>query len=294
MTTVPFDRPDPLAPNEAYGEGLVAPGQEALAQEFLQDQGQAELQPQGEELLLGKFKSVEDLARSYQALERKLGGKGPGEPPAAEAEPEAPAYTREAGVETYGEALADRFEEAGFDPFALNERLVSGEVDLAAAAKELATASGFSERVAEQFLRGGMAQAPAGEIGGQEQAEIMALVGGEDRFRALSNWAKDGGVDPERLAAYNAAVAAGNRPAIEAYLLWMNAQGELASRDQQEQAVIEPQLLGGQTPSKKAFANRSEAFEAMGKLDDRGNRLYDTDPKYREQVERLIAESDAF
>lgn len=290
MTTTPAARPDPLAPNEAYGEGMIGPGQEALAQEFLQEQAQ----PQEQELLLGKFKTVDDLARSYQALERKLGGKGKDEAPAPEAEPEAPSYSREVGVEVYGEALADRFEEAGFDPFSLNQRLQAGETGLSAAAKELAEASGFSEQVAEQFLRGGMAQAPAGEIGEQEQAEIMELVGGQDNFKALSEWARDGGVDAERLAAYNQAVAAGNRPAIEAYLLWMSAEGELVRRGQQEQAVIEPQLLGGQAPTKKAFSNRSEAFEAMAKVDARGNRLYDTDPGYRAQVEKLIAESDAF
>lgn len=57
--------------NTAEGQttGMVAPGQESLLDDFISEQEQA----QEPELLLGKFKSQEDLAKAYQQLEKKLG-----------------------------------------------------------------------------------------------------------------------------------------------------------------------------------------------------------------------------
>lgn len=54
---------------EGQAAGMVAPGQESLLDDFISEQEQA----QEPELLLGKFKSQEDLAKAYQQLEKKLG-----------------------------------------------------------------------------------------------------------------------------------------------------------------------------------------------------------------------------
>ena len=67
MTTTP-DSPQITSP-EAAAEGIVAPGQEDLLNEFIQEQ-EAEQEP---DLIGGKFRSQEDLLKAYQELERKQG-----------------------------------------------------------------------------------------------------------------------------------------------------------------------------------------------------------------------------
>lgn len=77
---------DAAAQFEADGGAAEAATVEA-AKAALIDEGQAEPQDAGEGLLLGKFRSVDDLARSYQELERRL-GQGQQQQQQAEAEPE--------------------------------------------------------------------------------------------------------------------------------------------------------------------------------------------------------------
>ena len=74
-------------------------------------------------LILGKFKSVEDLAASYKELEGKLGSQ-----PKEETQQEATTEETETeaedfnAVEAYGENIAGILDEAGIDALDLNNR----------------------------------------------------------------------------------------------------------------------------------------------------------------------------
>ena len=72
-------------------------------------------------LILGKFKSVEDLAASYKELEGKLGQVTEEDQPQTEEETETtePEFNAE---EFYGDGLASVLEEVGIDPQEISNR----------------------------------------------------------------------------------------------------------------------------------------------------------------------------
>ena len=84
----------PVIPTpDASVEGMVAPGQEGLLDEFIQEQEAA--QDENPEKLLGKFNSTEDLARAYQQLERRLSQKDQDSPSDTQPQYETTNYTAE-------------------------------------------------------------------------------------------------------------------------------------------------------------------------------------------------------
>lgn len=268
-------------------EGAVAPGQEELVSQL---QAEQEAASQGEEAqkILGKFNSPEELAKAYQQLERKLGQ--PKGQPVETAEPEAPAapqeYNRETSVNDYGEFLSDKFEEAQLNPYEMAAAWEQGQ-DVSSYVEKL-TATGIPKQVIEQYLARPETQAQADDgLTDADISELKGMVGGEQRFQQLSQWAVSN-LNPQDLADYNAAVDSGNKQTI----LW--ALKTLQSRSA-DSGAREPQLIGGGTPSKTAaFESQHEVIEAMNKTNSRGQRLYEVDNAYRIKVEKMLAASDVF
>jgi hypothetical protein len=81
-------------------------------------------------LILGKFKSVEDLAASYKELEGKLGTVTEEDQPQTEEEQTETNETEFNFVEFYGDGLASVLEEVGIDPQEISNRFTeSGEIN---------------------------------------------------------------------------------------------------------------------------------------------------------------------
>lgn len=282
--------------------GLVAPGQEKLAAEFLREQESGELTPEGDtgaqqeeqELLLGKFRSQEDLARAYQELERKLGR---GEQVEEESEIEIPQYSRDESLKEYGELLTDKFEEAGVNPFEMAARFEAGE-DLSGYVDKLEGA-GIPRPVIEQYLSNAAGDEQPGveveALSEQEVEEFKAQVGGAEAFQELTDWAKQNLTQAE-LASYNQVVDSGNRQAIFWALRSMSMQAAISKRaGQQAPQSREPKLIGGSTPSDgMAFESMGQVLEAMHKRNSTGQVLYETDDAYRAKVDAMVARSDFF
>ena len=282
--------------------GLVAPGQEELAAEFLREQESGELTPEGDtgaqqeeqELLLGKFRSQEDLARAYQELERKLGR---GEQAEEESEIEIPDYSRDESLKQYGELLTDKFEEAGVNPFEMAARFEAGE-DLSGYVDKLEGA-GIPRPVIEQYLSNAAGdEQPAAEfeaLSEQEVDEFKAQVGGAEAFQELTDWAKQNLTEAE-LASYNQVVDSGNRQAIFWALRSMSMQAAISKRaGKPTTQAREPKLIGGSTPSDgMAFESMGQVLEAMQKRNSLGQVLYETDDAYRAKVDSMVARSDFF
>ena len=80
-------------------------------------------------LILGKFKSVEDLAASYKELEGKLGQVTEEDQPQTEEETET-TETEFNAEEFYGDGLASVLEEVGIDPQEISNRFQeTGEIN---------------------------------------------------------------------------------------------------------------------------------------------------------------------
>lgn len=275
-----------LSAPEAEAPSMVGPGQEGLLEEFIaeqeQDQQEAESAP-----LLGKFKSAEELARAYQELERKLGqprDADPDDSPLA-SEPPQP-YTREQSVNDYGEFLSDVFETAEVNPYEIAQKWEQG-ADLTEYVEKL-EAAGIPRPVVEQYLSKPEPVGDAVELTVDDTAELKAMVGGDEGFQQLSQWAVEN-LDAQQLVDYNQVVNSGNKAAIRWALKAMQAMQSGPAKQ------AEPKLIGGKAPGEGLkFESKQQVIDAMTKRNDKGQKLYDVDEAYREKVRALIAKSDVF
>ena len=211
-TTIPWDPNEVTGPEistpELQGEGMVAPGQEELAREF--EEGP---QATDEEKILGKFNSTEDLAKAYAELEKKLGGQDPS--PATESASPPSSYTRDQAVETYGEEAVTALSEKGLDMADIMFKADNGE-DISDHYDALAETFQVPRQVVENYVSKSQTQEVASEgaeLTEADAAELKSMVGGEEQFTKLSQWAASN-LDANDLADYNAVVDSGNKDAI--------------------------------------------------------------------------------
>lgn len=289
MTATPQspDTSPQLTTPEGSLEGMVAPGQENILEQFIQDQ-----QAQEPELLLGKFKSQEDLAKAYQELERKMGqGSTPTPASPSETPAESPtSYTAEQAAEVYGQEAVDRLAEKGLDLADVMFKADSGQ-DISNHFDTLAEVFQVPRQVVENYVGKAQAQPAADASPGlsdSDAEQLKAMVGGEAGFNELSQWAASN-LQKAELDNYNAVVDSGNKAAIE----W--ALKAIQARRGAPDAVIEPKLLGGgDAAPPKRFESQQQVLDAMNKRNERGQRLYDVDEAYRAKVTQLLAMSDVF
>ena len=280
---------------------MVGPGQEDAVSEFLQELEQrdaAEAAPAAEaeapadgepELLAGKFKSPADLEKAYKELERKLGQR---QQQQSEPEPAPEPLTREQAVGHYGESIVAAAEEAGIDLGAWDQAVKAGK-DTTEQRQKLAEQTGIPAQLIEQYeaaFRPKAAESAASDsqaagLTDADVSELKQLVGGDQEFTRLSQWAA-ANMGADELADYNAAVDSGNKAAVRLALRAMQAR---AAAGQQSG---EPELVGGGTaPRASAFKTQEEALEAMRKTDGKGRNLYRNDPEYRQWYEKTMARS---
>jgi hypothetical protein len=262
-------------------EGMVAPGQENILEEFVKEQ-----ETQEPELLLGKFRSQDDLAKAYQELEKKLGQ------PKQEADPEpspAEGYSPEQAVGIYGEGPVEALKEKGIDMADVMFKADQGQ-DISEHYDTLAETFGVTRQVVENYVSKAQGSAPAEAPGLTESdaAELKAMVGGDAAFSKLSQWAASN-LEQGELAKYNAVVDSGNKDAIEWALKALQAR--VAAPD----SVVEPKLYGGgEVAAETKFESQQQVLDAMNKRNSRGQRMYDVDEAYREKVQKLLSVSDVF
>lgn len=232
------------------------------------DQKEAELAQIGQdapkqqdgELLLGKFKSVEELAKAYQELERKqsqAGQQKAQQPFSDMTEDKASELIDKAGLDV--ESMSDYFYENG------------------ALAEEHYTAlekAGIPRAFVDQYIAGIEAQAQA------YRDQLMEEIGGEEAFAAMAAWAA-ANLSEQELEDYNEAVDSGELSMVRSAVM------SLAFRYQQA-AGRDPKLISGQAGGPAGFESVAQLTAAM--KDPR----YETDPAYRREVEQRLARSNIF
>ena len=280
--------PTGFDPQFEGAEGMIAPGQEELAQQLMgeSEEGIPAVQTDpGEDLIGGKFRSQDDLLKAYQELEKKqsqASGPDSGEPSQSQN------YTAEQAVEVYGEDIVSAVNEAGLSMADLMWQADNGG-DISEHYDALAQAVGVPRQVVENYVA--KAQAGGGEqavMSDADEAAIINEVGGQDAFNQLSGWAKQN-LDANELAEYNATVDSGNTQAIRWALKALQAKSAPA-------APSEPRLIRGQAPAEtqRRFNSKSEVLEAMNKRNSKGQRLYDVDTEYQRKFAELMSNSDVF
>ena len=132
-------------------------------------------------LILGKFKSVEDLAASYKELEGKLGAVTE-EDQVETSEEQTETETTESDFnaeEYYGDGLATVLQEVGIDPQEISNRFTeTGEINDDDYTK--LGEAGFSRQVIDTYLDGLRGVGTAEEIASSQIQGIKDSDGGDD------------------------------------------------------------------------------------------------------------------
>lgn len=219
-----------------------------------------------------KFKSVEDLAKSYSELEKKLGEQTPKEETvdpvsATKLKEEAPKQ------ENSLEIAEDAVENAGlnFDTLA-QEYAEKGQ--LGDESYKALEQSGIPKAYVDQFIAGQKA------IGEQQTTNVKTMVGGEDAYNEMASWASKNMSEGEKKA-YNAAVNSADMDTVKLAVDGLRAKYQAANG-------TEPSLMQGKaTPvAEQGFESWAEVTAAMA--DPR----YSKDPAYQEAVKQKLANSE--
>jgi hypothetical protein len=206
------------------------------------------------EWLPEKFKSPEDMAQAYAALESKMGS---GEKP-AEPVPEVP--------------TAETVRDSGLDLNSLeSEYRESGE--LSAESYEAAAKAGYSKEVVDKYIEGQQA------VVEQQVNDIVSTVGGREGYEDLIGWAADNLSEGE-IDAFNRTVESNDVDSIK-----LAVNGLQARRNSNAPADPVRQIEGGQAPMADKFDSWAQVKDAMS--DPR----YSTDPAYNNAVVQKLGRS---
>ena len=250
-----------------------------MSQEDLQTLAKNETDDNG--LILGKFKSVEDLAASYKELEGKLGSSNEETQPEETAEKETTDSEFNPN-EYYGEGLASVLEEAGIDAQDISKRFEEEDSISEDDYNKLGEA-GFSKQIIDTYLDG--LRNVAGnqqEIAANQIQGIKDSVGGDDSYSKMVSWAVEN-LPANEVEAFNKLTDTGDAPAIKfavqgLYSQYNNAMG------------VEPNLVTGKSSTSGPTPYRSTA-EVVAAMSDK---RYGKDVAYTEDVQRRLGDSDVF
>lgn len=220
-------------------------------------------QSREQEKILGKFDSQADLEKAYEALEKKLGEK-------------AQDNQEQDGKETDGEMdeakASDLIQKANVDIQSIADHYYANG-GLADSHYEELEKAGISKAYVDQYISGVEAE------GEQMRDALFTEVGGEDTFKAMSDWAVSN-LSEQELSAYNDSIDSGNFDTVRSAVM------SLAYRFEKSMGK-DPNLVSGngQTTSGNRFESVAQLTEAM--KDPR----YHSDPAYRNEVEQRLARS---
>lgn len=254
--TPEYDQAMVAVARAARGEADTDPAQEDNTNPAKSPEGASE-----DSLILGKFKTPEDLAKAYQELEKKL-GSGKAEDIQKDTPKEEPQQLI-AGV-----------------PVSELEAEVTSSGDLSAQTREKLTKAGIPGDYIDSYLSMYKVAAAAEKQSVQAQeAEIKTAIGGDEVYNAMVAWAA-GNLTPGEIDAFNRQIDGGRDSAMLA-VYGLKARFEA-------KAGKSPRLVGGApSSSSDVFSDRASFLEAMS--DPR----YKASESYRNQVAAKLERSRA-
>ena len=231
-------------------------------------------------LILGKFKSVEDLAASYKELEGKLGQVSE-EDQATEEQTEEQTEEEFNAEEYYGDGLASVLEEVGIDAQDITQRFTdTGEISEDDYSK--LGEAGFSKQVVDTYLDGLRGVGEGDEIPTQQIQNIKDSVGGDQAYEQMADWCQQN-LSEQEIKAFDKITETADAPVIQLaveglYSRYQNAMG------------VEPDLVTGRPAASGPNPYRSTAEVQAAMSDPR----YGKDVTYTENVYSRLNNSDVF
>jgi len=233
------------------------------------------------------------LEKAYLEAQKLISSRGQQPAPEVLAGPTPEQYTPELGKQLYGDTVATAIEAAAINPLEMAQKVYAGQ-DVSSYVDALVEKGGLPREVVDTYLQGvkpapaAASESSSASLSDSDVSELKALVGGEQEFQQLSQWAV-ANLSAEDLADYNAAVDSGNK-AVARFAL-----KQLQVRATSQRQGGEPELIGGGKPAMAdVFESDQQAIEAMRKTNGKGQRLYNVDPKYRAWYEKTLQRSNVF
>ncbi len=239
-------------------EEQLAQQEEAQQQQQQSPSGSEEEQQQKEEdLILGKFKSQEDLAEAYENLEKKLGEK--------QSQEQQTQTEDEGDTNSESNDVSNAIEDAAI-AYAENGELSEDNY------KELEKLN-ITKDIVDTYIRGQQALISA------EEVEITNSIGGQENYEAMAEWARNN-LPGEEIDSFDQIVESSTPEAAKMAVKGLYARF-LSEGGQQ------PNIRQGQTSGSavQPFQSNAQVVEAMR------DKRYENDPAYREEVERRLAVS---
>lgn len=210
-----------------------------------------------------KFKTAEDMVKSYTELEKKLGSQ-----PAPEEQDEKTETAPGLEVPKQQEQAPARIQDLSEYEA---EFAKSGKLSDESYSK--LDKAGYSKAVVDNYIAGQMARAD------QMKAEVFNSVGGQDNYSKLMQWAAQG-LSAAEQNAYNKAVASGDLSSAK-----LAAAGLMAKY--QQTYGRDPNLTGG-----RAAPAGAEPYSAWAEVSrDMAKREYKESPAFRQKVQDRLAAS---
>ena len=232
-------------------------------------------------LILGKFKSVEDLAASYKELEGKLGQVSEEDQATEETEEQTQEEGEFDAEEYYGDGLASVLEEVGIDAQDITQRFTdTGEISEDDYSK--LGEAGFSKQVVDTYLDGLRGVGEGDEIPTQQIQNIKDSVGGDQAYEQMADWCQQN-LSEQEIKAFDKITETADAPVIQLaveglYTRYQNAMG------------VEPDLVTGRPAASGPNPYRSTAEVQAAMSDPR----YGKDVTYTENVYSRLNNSDVF
>lgn len=276
--------PEPITITEQQAPALSPENEEMLKAMQGQEQDDEEDEQQ---LLAGKYKSVEDLEKAYQEAQRKLSQRGQAEEAEEEAEQadDSEEEKPQSGnaKEIYGDFIGSRLEEAEIDFSDMNSRWQqTGE--LASDDYEQLESAGFTREMVDAYLSGLQYKAVQDNaLTVQQVSALKQEYGGERGYNEMLAWAAEN-LSEEEIAGFNEIVTGNSTmPAVRMAVSGLHAKYT-------SKTGVEPKLIGGRAPKSSAekFESTAQLVEAM--KDPR----YAADPAYRRKIEDRLSRSSIF
>lgn len=278
----PTDDPEAIAAREAEEADSLEVGEQ-----MLKDQ---------QELLAGKYKNAEELEKAYIELQQRLGRneEDSGEEEVdydseEEVQADFDRYDEEGYVnfdavkEAYGENLADVFQNAGIDPWAMNDHFYENDGTLTDEMYDQLNEAGFSDATIDAYLGGLRSQLGYDEaestLSDREISNIKNIAGGDEGYAQVVQWASEN-LPEEDIAAFDEVINTANEAAVRFAVKALVSQYEDA-------VGRTPELVTGKQSS------TGQAYRSMAEVvRDMNDPRYDNDDAYRMDVMRKLERSN--
>jgi hypothetical protein len=216
------------------------------------------------EWLPEKFQNAEDMAQAYRELEKKLG---------TEPDDEDNLFEDFDPNETTADDAYEFLDEAGYDYEAFaQEYAENGE--LSQAAYEALAEAGIPHQIVDAYIQGQEA------VAADMQQQAMDLVGGQQEYAAMTQWAANN-LSAGEVAAFNSYVNSGDMNQVALAIDGLNAR-------YRNDVGSQPNLIQGQAQGTSAGLYNSVAEVTRDMQDPR----YSSDPAFRQMVALKLQNSD--